>query len=110
MNSKIIKAEEQLKKAKENLKIVIKDVQAKCKHPIEAVHEANWEQETTFFRTQPPFRVCTKCGLAETGWGIGYHTLPDTDTKMNRKKAMEYVKYTISEEEKCEKKQQEWAK
>ena len=110
MNTKIINAEKRVTKAKENLKNIIKDVQAKCKHPKEFVHEADWQPETTFFNAQPPFLVCTKCGLAETGWGIGYHTLPETGTKLIREKAMEYVKRTISEIEKCERKYPKYPK
>ena len=110
MNSRILKAEERLEKARENLDKVIDEVQAKCKHPKEFVHEGAWQPETQFFTARPPFLVCTLCGLAETGWGIGYHTLPESDTHMSREKAMKYVKRTISEEEKCEKKHKEWAK
>lgn len=101
MNIRIIKAEEKVIKAKENLGKIIEDVQAKCKHPIECVHEAPWQPENTISYAKPPFRVCTKCGLAETGWGIGYRTLPNTDTEISRDKAMKYVRRTISEEEKC---------
>ena len=103
MNKRITNAEERLTKARDNLSTVIEEVQAKCKHPIGCVHEGKWQPETTFFRASPPFRVCTKCGLAETGWGVGYQTLPDTDTEMNRKRAQTFVKRTISEDEKCEK-------
>ena len=103
MNSRIVKAEERVKKAHKNLKKVILEVQSKCKHPAAYVHEGRYQPQTDFLRCQPPFRVCTKCGLAETGWGVGYHTLPDTKTEMSRKEAMKYVRSTICEEEKCAK-------
>ena len=108
MNKRITNAEERLTKARDNLENVIEAVQAKCKHPVECVHEGAWQPETHYFRADAPFRVCTKCGLAERGWGIGYHTLPNTDTSMSRKKAQTFVKRMISEEEKCEKRQKEW--
>ena len=101
MHYLILKAEERIQKAIDHGKEVVKKVQAKCKHPAEYVHEADWQPETTTRYSSPPFLICTKCGLAEKGWGIGYHVLPETGTKMDRKRAQTFVRYTIDEEEKC---------
>jgi hypothetical protein len=102
MNLKITKAELRLEKARENLHSVIKEVQKQCKHPKDFVYEGDYNPETEISYAEPPFRVCSKCGLAEVGWGIGWHTLPETDLKLSRDKARVFVKYMIGENEKCE--------
>lgn len=100
MNKRILQAEEKLKKAEDNAKKVTQDVQKKCKHPSDSVYEANYIPEGSFCYAQPPYRVCSKCGLAEIGWGIGWHILPATDIRIDRDKADEIKRYFIDQDEK----------
>lgn len=51
-----------------------KELQAACKHPIDAIVEAPY-QGCEHLNSLPPFRVCRDCGYAETGWGCGYWLL-----------------------------------
>jgi len=75
MNKRIINAENRLERARENLKRVVEEVQLKCNHPSQFVHEAAWQPETHYVMSSPPFLVCLKCGLAEEKWGTGNKVL-----------------------------------
>lgn len=102
MNKRIIQAELALEKARKRLGEVISSVQSTCKHPIDFVYEAEYRPGNDLLYACPPFMICSKCGLAETGWGIGYHTLPRSELTIARAKGEAMVKHMISEEEKCE--------
>ena len=95
MNKRILKAEERLAKAQENLDKVIEEVQLKCNHPEEFVHEANYKGATNFSNAYPPYRVCVKCGLAEEGWGTGYKNLSKTETNISRDVGQKYWRKMI---------------
>lgn len=72
-----------MKKMEVKKKELVTKLQAKCKHPMKSVIEAEYmPSESEFFNALPPFRVCTLCGYAEEGWGCGYDklTCPPTES------------------------------
>lgn len=70
----------------------IKAMQARCKHPHASVYEVDYEP-MNYLPSMPPFRVCTKCGYAEEGWGCGYKKLGKFDyegyLRIDRDRAMD---------------------
>jgi hypothetical protein len=55
---------------------LIAAMKRECPHPLEQIREAPHLTDPlgmNFHRA--PFRVCLDCGLAEEGWGCGYHGL-----------------------------------
>ena len=49
---------------------VVKEEQARCKHPALFVREAPMRCGNSVRYASPPFRVCTKCGWAEEAIGL----------------------------------------
>lgn len=74
-NKRINQAKDELMEANQHFALVIKEVQTECFHTD--IAECPYESETAFCYSQPPWRVCIDCGLAEEGWGSGYKVLID---------------------------------
>lgn len=55
---------------------LIQKTVAKCKHPIQWVHELKY----TDSGDGRPWLICTDCGYTEEGWGCGYYKLKHADT------------------------------
>lgn len=51
----------------------IAQLQAECKHPLDAIFECSYETDSIW--TRPPARVCRLCGYTEDGWGCGHWKL-----------------------------------
>lgn len=47
-----------------------------CTH--EDALEAPYRSSSFIADAEPPFRVCTRCGRLENGWGCGYELLKDS--------------------------------
>lgn len=82
MNTKLKAAYERNQRAVHRAKLKVKDsllalIEA-CPH--DNVLEGDY-REGYLGTSQPPFRVCTTCGLAEEGWGCGYTLLPNAPAR-----------------------------
>jgi hypothetical protein len=66
MDKRIVELDVQLGKLRTKYKTVVSRIQLRCKHSklYESMHTSG-----------PTYRVCARCGLCETGWGIGHKTL-----------------------------------
>lgn len=60
-------------------KQLVRQLQEECPHPKEDIIEGDMHRGSTYggcgvhvSTSQPPFRVCRRCGYAEEGWGCGY--------------------------------------
>lgn len=54
---------------------------AECEHPLNAIRELPYKPSVGLFPADPPYLVCTACGLSEKGWGSGYKKLRHADNK-----------------------------
>jgi hypothetical protein len=61
--------------AKQWLDVCAAELQAACKHPIEALRETAWERTEADNTPSAPLRICLHCGLSECGWGWHFNTL-----------------------------------
>jgi len=89
-NEILLAAEKKAERAVETYRRTLIDTQVSCRHSeiVEGGHSA----------TLRPFRVCTKCGYAEEGWGSGYSNLNNNykDVKiMSRDEASKYVRGVV---------------
>ncbi len=63
----------------------------RCKHPKKYVVEI-CEKSRVTEEYDRPYRVCTRCGYAEEGWGCGYWKLaPNIAVRSVRRKEVEYI-------------------
>lgn len=69
IHPEIVRAEENLERARGVLEAKIAAVQSDCGHMF--VGEAPYEESTWCSDSKPPFRVCFTCGVREDGWGDG---------------------------------------
>ena len=93
----MIKKEEVLNKAKEDYQTARIKAQTLCDHP--KIVEGESVSGDAVSSSEPPFRVCTKCGYTEEGWGCGYSFLTKgyeedriTIPAVDRKTAYEFVR------------------
>lgn len=54
---------------------------AGCEHPLSAIRELPYTPSAGLFVADPPYLVCTACGLSEKGWGCGYKKLRHAENK-----------------------------
>lgn len=71
-----IKIDELLQEKKELIDKTI----AGCEHPLNAIRELPYKSYA-LFPADPPYLVCTACGLTEEGWGCGYKKLRHAQNK-----------------------------
>jgi hypothetical protein len=66
---------------KEKTELIHKTIEG-CKHPLAAIRERPYvPSATSYGNSQPPYLVCTACGLSEKGWGCGYKKLRHAENK-----------------------------
>jgi hypothetical protein len=66
---------------KEKRELIEKTIE-ECEHPLAAIRERPYVPASTSYGTsQPPYLVCTACGLSEKGWGCGYKKLRHAENK-----------------------------
>jgi hypothetical protein len=64
------RAHARVEAAQAQRRAAVRTLQRACKHPVEALlRAAHMESKSGLFRTLPPLRVCTLCGLQEEEWG-----------------------------------------
>lgn len=68
-------------------------MQLSCKH--KDVAEVDYVPSKSWFRAEPPFRVCKRCGFAERGWHCGYQILKNSNSTLDRNKAYQFVEGKI---------------
>ena len=54
---------------------------AECEHPLSAIRELPYKPSVGLLSADPPYLVCTACGLSEQGWGSGYKKLKHAQNK-----------------------------
>lgn len=66
---------------KEKQELIDKTI-AECEHPLSAIRELPYRRSTSsYIPSDPPYLVCTACGLSEKGWGCGYEKLRHAENK-----------------------------
>lgn len=91
---KINLAKKKAQKAVNDYRRELINFQVSCKHS--QVIEGEYSPGK-FFGSLPPFRVCTRCGYAEDGWGCGYTMLNNDQNveEVSRDEADKYVRGMI---------------
>lgn len=63
-----------------------------CKHPKKYIVEVEYKKYQYIDSCDAPYRVCTRCGYAEEGWGCGYWKLaPNAEVRSAKRKDIEYI-------------------
>lgn len=86
---KLKQLQSQCDELQRQIDLLLKDVQASCRHPVDEVIEG-WTSSD--WSSRAPVRVCKVCGYNEPGWNCGYHLLQDPPNPR-------YRIPTVSEEE-----------
>jgi hypothetical protein len=76
-----IKAEQQLRVAKDRCDVALKSLQDACRH--ERVYEVDYDPQG-YGQMAAPKRVCAICGWAERGWHCGYGRLAVPDAQVSQ--------------------------
>lgn len=72
---KLSNLQDQIRQLQSEANALIDEMINECPHPIDKIVEAAEIPEGNTLESGDPFRVCSVCGYAEDGWGVGFYKL-----------------------------------